>query len=80
MAEDFRKAFKQFAELILSEESGTIRLDLWKANRLQLEDAGLLAAHIDVAGACTSCQARTFFSYRAEGPTTGRIAAVMAIR
>ncbi len=80
VAEEFRSAFPQFAEQILSEENGTIRLDLWKANRLQLEDAGLLAEHIDVAGACTSCHARTFFSYRAEGPTTGRIAAVMAIR
>ncbi|MBE6094668.1 MAG: peptidoglycan editing factor PgeF [Schwartzia succinivorans] len=80
VAEEYRKAFPQFAEHILSEENGTIRLDLWQANRLQLEDAGLLAAHIDTADACTSCHARTFFSYRAEGPTTGRIAAVMAIR
>ena len=80
VAEEFRKAFPQFAEHILSEENGTIRLDLWEANRLQLEAAGLLAEHIDTAGVCTACHARSFFSYRAEGPATGRIAAVMAIR
>ena len=80
VAEGFRKAFPQFAEDILSEENGKIRLDLWQANRLQLKNVGLLPEHIDVAGVCTSCHARTFYSYRAEGPTIGRIAAVMAIR
>ena len=80
VADEFRKAFPQFAEFFLLEEKGKIRLDLWQANRLQLEDAGILPEHIDVAGVCTSCHARTFYSYRAEGPTIGRIAAVMAIR
>lgn len=80
VAEEFRKAFSEFAEGILSEADGKIRLDLWQANRLQLRAAGLLPGHIDAAGVCTSCHADTFFSYRAEGPTTGRIAAVMAIK
>ena len=80
MAGEFRKAFPRFAEEILSVHDGKIRLDLWKANRLQLAEAGLLPEHIDTAGVCTACHARTFFSYRAEGPTTGRIAAVMAIQ
>ena len=80
VAEEFRKAFPQFAEEIISETGGKIRLDLWQANRLQLRAAGLLPGHIDAAGVCTSCHADTFFSYRAEGPTIGRIAAVMAIK
>ena len=80
VADEFRKAFPHFADKILSEENGTTRLDLWEANRLQLEAAGLLPARIDMANVCTSCHARTFFSYRAEGPTTGRIAALMAIK
>ena len=80
VAKEFRKAFPRFAEEILSVHDGKIRLDLWKANRLQLAEAGLLPEHIDTAGVCTACHARTFFSYRAEGPTTGRIAAVMAIQ
>ena len=76
----FSKAFPAFAETVVSKDNGKIRLDLWAANRLQLEEAGLLPERIDVAGVCTSCHAKTFFSYRAEGPVTGRIAAVMAIR
>ena len=80
VAGKFREAFPQFADEIVSEHNGVIHLDLWKTNRLQLEEAGLLPNHIDTAVVCTACHARTFFSYRAEGPTTGRIAAVMAIK
>lgn len=80
VAEEFHKAFPKYNSDIISEENGKIWLDLWKANRLQLENAGLLPENIDVAGVCTSCHVRTYFSYRAEGPTTGRIAAVMAIK
>ena len=80
VAGKFREAFPQFADEVVLEQNGTLRLDLWKANRLQLEASGLTPNHIDAAGVCTACHARTFFSYRAEGPTTGRIAAVMAIQ
>ena len=80
VAGEFRKSFPQFADEIVSEQNGSIHLDLWKANRLQLEEVGLLPEHIDTAGVCTACHPRTFFSYRAEGPATGRIAAVMAIK
>ena len=80
VAGKFHEAFPQFADEIVSEHNGVIHLDLWKTNRLQLEEAGLLPEHIDTSGVCTACHARTFFSYRAEGPTTGRIAAVMAIQ
>ena len=80
VAEKFRKAFPRFADKLISDRDGKIHLDLWQANRLQLAEAGLLPENIETAGLCTACNARTFFSYRAEGPTTGRIAAVMAIR
>lgn len=80
VAEKFYKAVPNYCEKIISESDGMIRLDLWTANRLQLEEAGLLPEHIDLAETCTSCHARTFFSYRANGPTTGRIAAVMAVK
>lgn len=39
------------------------RLDLWKANWLQLTAAGVPESHIEVSGACTVCGGR-FFSYR----------------
>jgi YfiH family protein len=54
-------------------------LDLWKANSLQLEAAGVPAGQIDVAGACTACDTLHFFSHRAENGRTGRFAGVMML-
>lgn len=39
-------------------------LDLGCANRLQLTEAGVPAAHIDTPVVCTSCQSDIFYSYR----------------
>lgn len=60
-------------------EGGT-HLSLWAANRLQLEEVGVLPEHIDEARTCTACHHDDFFSYRADGGKTGRLAAVIALR
>ena len=39
-------------------------LDLWRANRDQLVDAGVPAEGIDVLGLCTYCRPELFYSYR----------------
>ncbi len=54
-------------------------LDLVKANRQQLLDAGLPAENIHALGLCTSCRTDIFFSYRKER-VTGRMLAVVGIR
>lgn len=56
------------------------RLDLWKANQLQLEEIGIPAENIKVAGICTSCNTNMYYSYRAENGVTGRMGALMALR
>jgi polyphenol oxidase len=53
-------------------------LDLWAANRWQLEQAGV--GQIEVAGICTRCQHDIFFSHRGDGPVTGRFGAVVMLR
>lgn len=53
------------------------RLDLWEANRLQLESSGLAAASISIAPLCTACHRPIFFSHRRDG-LTGRMAALIA--
>ncbi len=53
--------------------------DLWRLSRDQLLAAGVLEDHIEIAGICTSCQTRDFFSYRKE-KKTGRFATVIALQ
>jgi YfiH family protein len=39
--------------------------DLWTANAMLLESAGLETGNIELAGRCVKCEAERFFSYRA---------------
>jgi len=49
-----------------------VQLDLRAANRWQLIDAGVAAGNISVSALCTACRTDLLFSYRREGPSTGR--------
>ncbi|MBK8021356.1 MAG: peptidoglycan editing factor PgeF [Chloroflexi bacterium] len=60
-----------------SPTDGTAYLDLWSANRLDLEGAGV--AEIEVAGLCTAEHTDEFFSHRAEKGRTGRFGAVLCL-
>ncbi len=56
---------------------GSAYLDLWAANRLDLERAGI--EQIEVAGICTAGHTDSFFSHRAEQGRTGRFGAVLCL-
>jgi polyphenol oxidase len=57
-----------------------VRLDLSKANRSQLLEAGLPPQNIHVSGLCTACHPELLFSYRKEGLRSGRLMSVIGIR
>jgi hypothetical protein len=57
-----------------------VLLDLRKANRAQLLGAGLRAHNIFVSDLCTACRRDLLFSYRKEGPQSGRLLSVIGIR
>ena len=80
VAERFRTVFPTHADEIVQEQDGALHLDLWAANRLQLVEVGVAADNIDHADICTSCDRNFFYSYRAAGGKTGRLAAVMELR
>ncbi len=54
-----------------------VLLDLRKANRAQLLDAGLRAQNIFVSDLCTACRRDLLFSYRKEGALSGRLISVI---
>lgn len=53
-------------------------VDLASALRAQLRQAGV--HRVDVAGQCTSCDLRRYFSHRAEQGDTGRMLALIGLR
>jgi len=57
-----------------------VLLDLRKANRAQLLGAGLRPSNIFVSDLCTACRRDLLFSYRKEGPQSGRLMSVIGIR
>lgn len=50
---------------------GRMFFDLWRANRLILETAGIPPGNIEIAGICTMTRTDLFYSYRREGRGCG---------
>ena len=79
VADAFRAAFPEAPQILSRSPVGKATVDLWAANRLQLEEAGIFSKHIDSADVCTRCNAELFYSYREAQGTTGRFAAWIAL-
>ncbi len=74
-----REAFGEQAEALLPRYGERRHVDLWQANRLQLERAGVPADHIEIAEICTACHTEDWYSHRAEQGKTGRFGALIAL-
>ncbi len=72
-----RRAFGPQAERMLRPSDGGLHLDLWAANRLTLEAAGV--RHIEIAGVCTACDTGYWYSHRQERGRTGRFGVFLAV-
>ncbi len=62
----------------LLRHNGATHLDLWQANAVQLRALGV--REIEIAGVCTADHTHDFYSWRRENATTGRFAALIALR
>lgn len=71
------RAFGDTAGLVRRAADGSAYLDLWAANRLALQRAGV--EQIEVAGICTATRTDEFYSHRAEGGRTGRFGVIVAL-
>lgn len=82
VAEEFRRAFGELADLYLLEEKpgGKFQLDLWEANRRILLGAGILPEHLAVTDICTCCNPDLLFSHRASKGRRGNLAAFLCLK
>jgi copper oxidase (laccase) domain-containing protein len=56
-----------------------VHLDLKEANRAQLLTLGLRPQNIFVSDLCTACHLDLLFSYRKQGPQSGRLLSVVGV-
>ncbi len=63
----------------ISRPEARFHFDLWRANTLELQVAGVRSENIDVVGLCTRCHADRFFSRRAGNGHRGLFATVVAL-
>lgn len=80
VVEEFKKAFGFWEELIESLENGKTKINLWKANAIELTEAGLKEENVQVSGLCTACNNDVFYSYRTDKGRTGRMGAIVRLR
>jgi len=77
VAEQVRNSFGKQAEALLEPRGDRFHLDLWSANRFQLEEAGVNS--VEVSQVCTACHLEDWFSHRAEKGKTGRFGVLLAL-
>ena len=75
----FRDKFSYADELFTAPHGGHARIDLHRANRQQLIDAGVPVEHIYAAPLCTMCRTDLFFSYRREKSLYGKTGRLMSV-
>lgn len=77
VAGPFRQAFGNRFEEICDLRSGRIYLDLWKANRILLEEQGV--RKIETAEICTVCHRDEWFSHRGDHGKSGRYGVLITL-
>ncbi|MEN8172505.1 MAG: peptidoglycan editing factor PgeF [Chloroflexota bacterium] len=75
--EQVQGTFSDHIDELLLKENGDVQFDLWAANRLILEQAGV--RQIEIAGLCTACHNDDWFSHRFEKGQTGRFGVLIAL-
>lgn len=77
VASQFRAAFgDRYAEISDPREDG-IYIDLWKSNRMRLEDMGV--KQIETAEICTVCYKDEWFSHRGDHGKSGRFGVLITL-
>jgi hypothetical protein len=75
---EVKQSFGQENDLLIPVGGSKARLDLWKANKLQLMEFGVASENIEISDLCTVKNNNYFFSAR-KGDT-GRFAAGIMVK
>jgi hypothetical protein len=80
--EEFAKNFKQdiMEDICYKKDNGKYQLDLWKANKYVLLEAGIKEENIAVTNICTCCNSELLFSHRASHGMRGNLAALIGLK
>ena len=78
----FKEAFEEkfWNELFYAKENGKYQLNLWRANELIFEEAGILKKHYSTTNICTCCNPGYLFSHRASHGKRGNLGAFLQIK
>jgi YfiH family protein len=76
--EQVRYSFGDDATRVLQKREGRTFFDLWSANTMVLEQAGV--RQVELAGLCTACHPDDWYSHRAGKGKTGRFGALIALK
>jgi hypothetical protein len=77
VASQVRGVFGEDAAGLLPAQNGSVHFDLWEANRLLLERAGV--RKVQISGVCTACHVEDWYSHRAEKGKTGRFGVLISL-
>ncbi len=69
----FREGGHPWEEIATPAGEGKWRLDIARANKLALLRAGIPEPQVETSGLCSVCREDLFFSYRRDGPESGRM-------
>lgn len=67
-------------QLYYRKENGRYQLNLWRANEIVMEEAGILPGHIYTTDLCTCCNPGLLYSHRASGGKRGNLAAFLGLQ
>lgn len=81
VAEKFEHAFPEEykTELLEEKENGKFQLNLWRANELVFQEAGVPEEQIHTTNICTKCNSDYLFSHRVMGDARGNLAAFLCL-
>ena len=86
VSEDVARAFMdEFADrlddrLVYRKDNGKYQLNLWRANELALQEAGIRPEHLTITNVCTCCNHELLFSHRASHGQRGNLGTFLGLK